>query len=73
MKWAKLIFHLIVYLGVGIFCVAQNVGPTLHPENLYTWAWLTAWPVCLMILHPWPMILIVFLCLIFMFGIFVLL
>jgi hypothetical protein len=72
MKLVKLIFHLIVYVGVGIFCIAQNVGPTIQPQNLYTWAWLTAWPVCLMILHPW-MILIVLLCLLIMFGIFALL
>ena len=73
MKWAKLILHLIVYMGVGLFCVAQNLGPTFQPDNMYTWAWLTAWPVCLMILHPWPMILVVIacvVCMVFLFALF---
>ena len=35
------------YLGVGAACHALVIGTTFQAANMWSWAWLCAWPVML--------------------------
>lgn len=45
----KYLYRLAIIMGIGAACHAMLYTPTFDPWNMWSWAYLMAWPVMLIV------------------------